>query len=397
MNVFVLPSWYPSANNPASGVFVREQVMAVARACPDTNLTVGTWGHLDAALSLRDPVASVHALRWRARHSGTSWRTMAANVAQVTTPALTWTLALAGGNVAAVLRASRKNLAQAEGHVGPPQLIHAHVGFPAGWVAARLARERRVPFVVTEHMSPFPFPAIARSACAMRCLRQAYAEARAVIAVSPSLAQEMQAHDMRCTHVVPNVVDMSRFTLSDPPTEGPFTFFSLGGPSAQKGTDVLVRALAQPVLRDASLRVVIGGSADARGYRQLAQELDVASRIEWLGGVAPDQVPQRFAACHALVQPSRHESFGVVLIEALTCGRPVIATRCGGPESIVNESNGLLVDVEDPVALAHAMRWMIEHASRYQAEVLRTHAERRFSGAGVACALVDIYDAALAS
>jgi glycosyltransferase involved in cell wall biosynthesis len=396
MNVFVLPSWYPSAVNAASGLFVREQVMAVAQVRPDITLTVGTWGHLDGALSLRCPATSARALVWRLRQPACRWRVLAANVNQVTSPALSWTLALAGGNVAGLLRASRRNLAEAERRLGAQQLIHAHVGFPAGWVAAQLARERGIPFVITEHMSPFPFAALASNAHAMDRLREAFAGAHAVIAVSPALAEEMRALGMRCTQVTPNLVDLARFAATPPPARGPFTFFSLGGPSEHKGTDVLLRALAEPVLANAEFRVVLGGGADATGYRRLARQLGVASRIEWLGAVAPADVPQHMARCHALVQPSRHESFGVVLVEALASGRPVIATRCGGPESIVNEANGVLVEVGDVPALALAMRSMMEQALRFDPVALHADTERRFSAATVARALAGLYDAAVA-
>lgn len=396
MNVFVLPSWYPNEVNAASGLFVREQVMAVAQARPDITLTVGTWGHLDGALSLRSPALSARALAWRLRQPACRWRALAANVNEVTSPVLSWTLALAGGNVAGLLRAGRRNLAEAERRLGAQQLIHAHVGFPAGWVAAQLARERGIPFVITEHMSPFPFPALARNARAMARLREAFAGAHAVIAVSPALAESMRALGMRCTQVVPNGVDLARFAAPPPPAREPFTFFSLGGPSEHKGTDVLLRALAEPEMANAQFRVVLGGGADASAYQRLAQQLGVASSIQWLGAVAPADVAQHMARCHALVQPSRHESFGVVLVEALASGRPVIATRCGGPESIVNEANGVLVEVGDVPALARAMRSMMDRAPHFDPAALRADAQQRFSAATVAHALADLYDAAAA-
>ncbi len=82
--------------------------------------------------------------------------------------------------------------------------------------------------------------------------------------------------------------------------------------------------------------------------------------MRWLGTLAPTAVPAALAQSHAFVLSSRHESFGVVAVEALMAGRPVLATRCGGPEDIVGEGDGLLVSRDDPDALALGLRAMAE-------------------------------------
>lgn len=394
MNVFVLPSWYPSGTSPAAGVFVREQVLALARERQAFQFTVAGWGHLDGALSLRDPARSARALAWRLRHCSSVWRELAPRVHELTTPALSWTLGLAGGGAGGLLRASRRNLALATERFGRPALIHAHVGYPAGWIAACLSRETLIPFVVTEHMSPFPFPALAQgSGHGLARLRWASERAQAVIAVSPSLADQMRQHGVRCTHNIPNLVDTARLTCCLSPQAPPFTFFSLGGPSPQKGTDLLLRALQASAFPAGQVRLVIGGGGDEAGhYARLAQYLGVANAVDWLGPVSPVDVPRRMAECHAFVLASRHESFGVVLIEALASGRPVIATCSGGPAAIVHAGNGLLVKVEDVPALTAALQWMVTHAQGFDPATLRADAEARFGSAAVARRIAAVYD-----
>ena len=135
MNLFVLPSWYPSAANPVAGTFVREQVRALGMQRDGLGVVVGSWGHHDGALSLRDAGASWRALCWRLR-AGEFWRQCAVGDggwAEVLTPRLSWTLGWAQGGAHGLLQASRRNLDRAIRRLGRVDLIHAHVGFPAGW------------------------------------------------------------------------------------------------------------------------------------------------------------------------------------------------------------------------------------------------------------------------
>lgn len=370
MHVFVLPSWYPSRRQPMAGLFARDQALAVARARPDWRVTVGIWGHHDGALSLRDLPGNLRALAWRARARG-GWRELASDgatdgpsravVHEHLTPRLSWTLALAGGGVRGLLTASRANLQAAEARFGPVDVVHAHVGFPAGWIGAQLAQDLHRPLVLTEHMSPFPFPSLRQPGGDVKTpLRSAFEKASRVVAVSPSLAGELRTFDLRCDAVIPNVVDESRFLLVPEPTRPvqglPFVFFTLGALRVDKGFDVLLNAFAR-LPAESAVALHVGGDGPERvSLQQLAVRLGVHSRVRWLGSLPPAAVPGVLQGCHGFVLPSRRESFGVVLAEALLAGRPVVATRCGGPESIVSAGDGELVPPEDPTALAAALQ-----------------------------------------
>lgn len=145
---------------------------------------------------------------------------------------------------------------------------------------------------------------------------------------------------------------------------------SLGGIQRRKGQIDLIEALA--LLRDdfPDLVLVLGGGAGDAEY--LAA---VESRIAELGlqeavrlvGFEPD-VRTLLAHAEMLVHPSHSEGFGLAILEAMAAGRPVVATRCGGPEEIVEDGvSGLLVPVEDPPALAQAMRRLLTDAEAARA------------------------------
>jgi len=395
MNVFVLPSWYPSAAQPMAGLFVRDQARAVVLARPVWNVVVGSWGHHDGALSLRSPTASLRALAWRLRKRP-GWGETPGPLHEVLTPRLSWTLALAQGGASGLLSASRRNLRQAEQRFGRMALLHAHVGFPAGWIASQLAAETGLPYVLTEHMSPFPFPALlAPDGSPIPALRLAFERAAAAVAVSPSLADTIRSFGLPCSDVIPNVVDETRFAMgaTDPSR---FVFFTLGALVPQKGLDVLLHALARLSAAPAtplSVELHVGGGGPERvALQQLAATLGVQDRVRWLGALRPEQTPAHFARCNAFVLASRHETFGVVLAEALMCGKPLLATRCGGPEAIVHAGNGVLVATDDPAALAAQMHAMVQGAARYDAAAIRADALARYSMQAVGEQVAALYE-----
>lgn len=94
---------------------------------------------------------------------------------------------------------------------------------------------------------------------------------------------------------------------------------------------------------------------------------------------------------HSLVLCSDVETFGIVLIEAIACGLPVIATKCGGPEDVITDEIGLLVERNDPGALGTAMRQMHDTAVRYSPAALHEYADRHFGEHAVSAQVFDVY------
>ena len=102
-----------------------------------------------------------------------------------------------------------------------------------------------------------------------------------------------------------------------------------------------------------------------------------------------------FQSVDAFVHPSRYETFGIVLIEALSTGRPVVATRCGGPNDIVRNEDGILVDVDDADGLAEAMRSMIN--MDWDTKLMREGVEARYTKGSIRKQLLEVYEAVLSS
>jgi glycosyltransferase involved in cell wall biosynthesis len=219
---------------------------------------------------------------------------------------------------------------------------------------ARAGLRTRV--VISERIDPQSH----RESCLWMGLRKlAYQHADAIVVQTEAAAQWFRAHlrGRPAVVVVPNpvaaVADHCQSSIQVP---RPF-ILAAGRLVHQKGFDVLIRAFALVAAECSSLRLAIAGDGpQGEALRDLVAELRLDDRVIFLGVVSELQTLMREA--DAFVLSSRYEGFPNVLLEALACGRPVIATDCpGGPRDILHGGEfGLLVPCDDPQALAGALR-----------------------------------------
>lgn len=139
----------------------------------------------------------------------------------------------------------------------------------------------------------------------------------------------------------------------------------------RKGVDTVLRALARTAAACPDVVYLIGGTGpDRPRLEALARAEGVADRVRFLGRIPDEALPHHYRACDVFVMPSRldppHvEGFGIVFLEANACGKPVIGARTGGiPDAIREGETGLLVEPDDPAALAEALTDLLTHPDR---------------------------------
>jgi glycosyltransferase involved in cell wall biosynthesis len=260
---------------------------------------------------------------------------------------------------------------------GVPDIIHAHNALWAGFASCGFHEKYRIPVVLTEHSSLYAEGRVTPDAA--RYARSAFDGASSVICVSQSLAFDIGPY---CDHpitVIPNLVDTSFFCPPPAePDEWPYIFLAVGGLDKVKGFDLLLRAFACYPGPAESVRLRIGGDGpEMHALQSLAAQLGIEDRVVFMGRLAREQVREEMWKAHSLVVSSKIETFGIVIIEALSTGLPVLATRCGGPEDIVTEESGLLVKAESVSEMSNAMHEMTLRP-RYNRDVLRQTALSRF-------------------
>jgi glycosyltransferase involved in cell wall biosynthesis len=410
-HLLVVPGWYPHAPcYPLEGAYIREQAEAIGALHSDWNITISVWdqgaGHVSFGHFKKSPACMLAPFA-----PAPVEKPLAPNVIEQRSATWSWNPGFLGGHRDAILRANRINFERASERWGRPDLIHAHISYPGGWVAMQLGREYSIPYVLTEHMGPFPLPYFGsrRKALASNqreplneLLREPLANADATIAVSPTLAAEIEAYGLPRPRFIPNLVDERKYRATPPRTDETFTFLSMGTMIESKGFGDLLDAISMLLQRLAPrdrdrVRFRIAGDGPMENfYRQRAHDLGLGPWLTWMGLLSSDRAHEEFQSCDCYVLPSWRESFGIVLVESFACGRPVIATRCGGPEAIVNDTNGLLIGVRDVEALARSLETMLHRARTYDPQVLRADFMARYSRAAVVRELDSVYEEVLA-
>jgi phosphatidyl-myo-inositol alpha-mannosyltransferase len=159
--------------------------------------------------------------------------------------------------------------------------------------------------------------------------------------------------------IIPCGIDLSRFKPSPLPRSlRPLTILFLGRLDARKGIEVLLRALPM-VLKSvpaARLAVVGRGPGESRA-RHLSRELGVSNSVDFLGSARPEDLPRHYAGCDVYCAPGLGgETLGIVLLEAMASGAPVVASRIPGYDETVRDGiDGILVPPADPDALASSL------------------------------------------
>ena len=132
-----------------------------------------------------------------------------------------------------------------------------------------------------------------------------------------------------------------------------------------KGWDVLVRALVRCRQADCRVRLILIGDGPERGsLEKLTRELAIDNHVDFRGAQDHDVVMHTISASQLVVIPSRRDTFGLVALEAVAAGKPVVATRVGGLPEVLEGADALLVEPDNPVALAEAITSMLARIER---------------------------------
>jgi glycosyltransferase involved in cell wall biosynthesis len=142
----------------------------------------------------------------------------------------------------------------------------------------------------------------------------------------------------------------------------------LNGPHEQKGVDILLKSLPLVLRYHKVVLDIIGSGPRLPQYQALAGELGVSEQVRFLGFVQHQEMPRHYQQADLFVLPSRRESFGLVLAEAMACGLPVVATTAGAiPEVVQDGLTGVLVPPDNPEAMAGAIVSLLSDRPRMQA------------------------------
>jgi glycosyltransferase involved in cell wall biosynthesis len=292
-------------------------------------------------------------------------------------------------NVEFWLRYCRGAVRAAE-RIAIPDLVHCH-----DWMTIlagiHLRARWQVPLVYNIHLPQASTPTLALENLGM-------AAADLVLVNSQAVRREIMARDLpaRRVEVVPNGVDPDVFRLADDwPADGGYVLF-VGRLVPQKGVDLLLQAFGVVLRRCPARRLIVAGDGDLELYlKRVTHYLGFPQRVvfaHWQTGPALVELYQK---AQLVVMPSYYEPFGIVALEAMACGRPVIASQVGGLEEIVQDGvQGYLVPAGDYLQLARRMAGLIlDPALRRQMGQAAREQAARFAWSVVAGTTMTLYRA----
>lgn len=347
MGVLAVTNLFPNPLEPQRSTFNERQLLALGERLRLHVLAPVSW-----ILKLRHRLSGRHALLRDCR----DWRGVPASY-----PTYWYVPRLLAGWRGHMMHASIGAAIRRIARQTRPRAILATWAFPDGYAAVKAGRALGLPVFVKVHGTD-----VERLALPDLQARLAIAGlqgARGVVSVSLYLRDRLVAAGIapERIHVVYNGIDAGTFHPRDRaamraelglPESGRLLLY-VGSLKPDKGVRELLDPQVQEGLRAQGATLAIAGAGELRGELERAiASRGLQDRVRLLGPQRPAEVARWMNAADALCLPSHHEGIPNVILEALACGLPVLATRVGGIPEVVDERNGILVPMQDPAALA---------------------------------------------
>jgi len=283
---------------------------------------------------------------------------------------------------------------------GKPDLIHAHNAIYAGMLSNEIKKIYKIPYLVTEHSSVFARNLIAGKKME-KWVAETYRNSDGNYAVSLAFCELLKQRYKTQFNYLPNVLDPYLEEMAFIPKKrnntAEFIFLNLAGLNSNKNHKLLIDAFFEAKRDNINAKLWIAGGGEL--YNEIKNYIHIKgleNNVLLLGPLTRENVTDVIQRSDCMVLSSNYETFGVVLIESMLFGKPVIATKCGGPESSVNNSVGLLVDKEDAHQLSVAMLKMMAQYDDYDNSRIREYVIREFGSKAFLNRVATIYNKEIA-
>lgn len=375
MNILLLPTAYPNIYNDHSSIFVQDQAEALVKS----GLNVSVIGAI--------PISFKYIFRKKILKFG-NFRSYKNGVyihlfLFPSIPKLK--------RLNQYIRYKINNILLKKYHKSKKvDLIHVH-NVTAGKAAMWTKNKYGIPYCITEHFSGFALNKMSESE--IKSYIDLYKNSFYNIAVSKKFCSLLEDIYKLKFQYVPNVVDTNFFMPLKQDDRKGFNFINIANLNKNKNQDMLIEAFSHSFKGYENIKLsVLGGGPESKNLQKKIEKLGMENQIKLHGFATRPQILKELQRSDVFVLSSKYETFGVVLIEAMSCGLPLIATKCGGPDSIItNEKLGLLVENNNVIKLSEAMKKVYEKRNQYNSSFIREYAVRNFSEQAVATKLITIY------
>ncbi len=271
---------------------------------------------------------------------------------------------------------------------GKPDVIHSHT-IHYSEVATIIKDKYNIPLVFTEHWSKINTQKIDKE---MKEMGNAYYKADSIIAVSKALSDNLKKFWGVSSVVINNMVEDHFFKETDMGSKdnSSFRFISVGSLIKRKGYAHLINAFHKTKFNENVYLDIVGDGEEKYNLQTLIDTLGLNKQITLHGLKDTNEVSLMMSNSNAFVLSSYTETFGIVLIEAMAKGLPVVSTICGGPEEFVTEECGILVPPGDEDALSSALL-KIKENNQYNSSEIKDYCYNNFSQEVISNKILKVY------
>ncbi len=255
----------------------------------------------------------------------------------------------------------------------PFDLIHAHMALPDGFAGMLLRQLFKTPFVVTYQATDLDITLQRSTSCA-KLLRKVFKSADAIISPSPRLTQDFESLFCFEPITVPYGIYVHDVVATPPPSlvtkyQNKRVLLSVSRLLPTKGIDLTLRAFSYLVQKyDNLLYVIVGDGTELVHLVKMVEDLNLKQYVKFVGGVPHQQAMEYMAVAEIFALPSWQETFGLVYIEAMAHGKPIVAVKGQGVDGIVSHGEtGLLVKPRDVKTLTKAIDFLLSHPEEARA------------------------------
>lgn len=382
INVLFIPKWYPNKNARSEGIFVRRHAEAVALYA-NVHVLYATY---DEALTKGFFAKETHKINDRLNETIIYYRK---NITGITAIDKAIKLLL-------YFFCMMKEYREAKRHFRP-NILHVHVLLRTGIMALLFSWMDHLPIVYTEHWSGYhPQDGNYKGFLRKKLTKLFITRTSCIMPVTEHLAKAMRVHGLDGHyHIIPNVVDTMLFDhpKSTSVHTGPMAVhISNFDPRAKNVEGILeVMALLVPRLPNAQL-LIAGDGPDRKQLEEKAKQLGILqSSVFFTGPKMGKELVELIQAADFLFLFSHFENQPCVIIEAMACGKPILATNVGGIPEMIDDQRGLLSPPGDVQAMAKKFEEIVRLLPFYDPEGIRQFAVGHFSYETVGRQITDVY------
>ncbi len=376
MNLFIIPSWYPSDDFPSTGIFFKEQAEILAAKREDWKIGICLWGSHEPLLWLK-PTAPLEALFKLFSKLPLKQRDHALrpNCVEFFTPALTWMRRIAGGNIDGIVKASEESLQRHISYFGKPDLLFAQVSHPGGYVAHKLAQKYNIPYVIVEHMSPFPMLSYKHDFG--KWVLPPLKATNLTLAVSDHLRTMLSKYEIK-SEMTCNFIDDDYWNVPEKTIGNEkLILVAVGRLTAQKNYPLMLQAMAVLKKRGVPFQLsILGAGEELSSLNKLSSKLNIEEEVHFYGECGRFIVREHYQKSNIFLSTSKHENQPVAMLEAIACGLPILSTDWPGAKVMIDQELGQVLPFE-AIDIADALQEM-SLSDRFQKLAVRTSFDRKY-------------------